>query len=61
MIKQKLASAKAAVVRNERRILLVALATTTTVAVLEQVGIRQHNIFLKDRNLLDEFYSPNEE
>lgn len=60
-LKNKAIATKAAVLRHERKILLSALAVTSTVAVLEQFGIRQHNDFLRTEGLFDKFYSPEED
>lgn len=55
-LKTKATNAVAAVKRNERRILLSALGVVTTIAALEQAGIRQHNDFLSEKGLFEEFY-----
>jgi CHASE2 domain-containing sensor protein len=53
---EKLNSAKNFVVRNKTKILVTALVVTTTVAVIEQTGIRSLNAFLKENNLYDTYY-----
>lgn len=52
--------AVAAVKKHERKILIATSVTSTTVAVLMRTGISQHNAFLKEKGLYDEFYALNE-
>lgn len=47
--------------RNERRILITTTVVSTTAAVLMRTGIAQHNEFLKQHGLYDQFYALNEE
>ncbi|HEY2455579.1 MAG TPA: hypothetical protein VGI71_23790 [Scandinavium sp.] len=61
MLKQKLVSVKTHFESHKTAILATALAVTATVAVAQQAGLRQHNEFLKEKNLLDEFYALDEE
>jgi H2-forming N5,N10-methylenetetrahydromethanopterin dehydrogenase-like enzyme len=60
-IKQKLASAKNKVVENKTQILATVAVVATTVAVLEQIGIRSLNKFLDEKGLSDEYYNMNED
>lgn len=60
-IKQKLVSAKTTVAANRTRILVTALVVTTTVAVIERVGLKQHDDFLREHNLFDAFYTLTDE
>lgn len=48
--------AVAAVRRHERKILIATTVTSTAAAVLMRTGISQHNTFLKEKGLYDEFY-----
>jgi hypothetical protein len=61
IIKQKLASAKDAVVRNKTKILATTAVIATAIAVVERIGINQHNDFLKEHDLYEEFYTTDEE
>jgi hypothetical protein len=49
------------VVANKTKILVTALVVTTTSVVLMRTGIAQHNQFLKDHDLYDEFYALTED
>lgn len=55
-VKKKLVSAKNKVVDNQTKIMAYALVFTTTVAVVQQMGIRSCNKFLEEKGLLDEYY-----
>lgn len=57
----KSARARAYWNRNKTTILASALIVTTTVAVLEQKGIRSLNQFLKDHDLYEDYYAMEEE
>lgn len=52
----------AAVRKHERKILIATTVTSTALAVVMRSGIAQHNAFLKEKGLYEEFYSitPNE-
>lgn len=57
----RVTSVKNFLVRNERRILITTTVVSTTAAVLMRSGIAQHNEFLKEHGLYDQFYAiPNE-
>jgi hypothetical protein len=60
VIKQKLNSAKNIVQQHQTKILGTAVVLTTTVAVLQKRGLNQHNDFLKEKGLHDEFNSTSE-
>ncbi len=60
-MKEKLAALKNYVTARKTKFLVSALAVTTTIAVLMRIGIKQHNEFLKENDLYDEYYNPNEE
>jgi len=47
--------------RNERRILITTTVLSTTAAVMMRSGIAQHNEFLKQHDLYDEFYTLTED
>ena len=47
--------------KHERKILIAATVTSTTAAVLMRTGIAQHNTFLKEKGLYDEFYALTDE
>lgn len=57
-IKQTAIAAKNVVVRNKTRILTVGLVITTSVAALQNAGLKQHDNFLKEKGLYDEYYFP---
>lgn len=56
-----LASVKKFYVRNERKILVTTAVVATTAAVMMRTGIKQHNDFLKEHDLYEEFYALDEE
>lgn len=56
-LKEKLDSTKKFVQQHQTKILATTTAVTTTVVVLQRIGLKQHNDFLKEKNLHDEFYS----
>lgn len=60
-MKNKMTSIKNFVARNQTKILTTALVVTTTIAVVEQIGVREHNQFLKDHDLYEAYYTPEEE
>lgn len=60
-MKNKIASAKNFVKRNERRIMLGTIAVISTVTVLQQSGIKSLNEFLEEKDLYDEYYSNDED
>ncbi len=60
MFKQKLASTKNFVKRNERRIIYPALAVTTAGTALMFRNQKCINEFLTEHNLLDKFYDTGE-
>ena len=41
---------------NKGKILGTALVVATALAVIERIGINQHNDFLREHDLYDEFY-----
>lgn len=47
--------------RNERRILIATTVVSTTAAVVMRTGIAQHNEFLKEHGLYDQFYALTDE
>jgi hypothetical protein len=57
LIKEKLDSTKKFVQQHQTKILATTAAVTTTVAVLQRIGLKQHNDFLKEKGLHEEFYS----
>lgn len=59
--KQKLISAKNKIVEKKTVILGTVAVVATTVAVLEQIGIRSMNKFLKEKGLSDEYYHMDED
>lgn len=60
-IKQKLASAKDAVARNKTKILATTTVVATGAVVLMKIGLTQHDNFLKEKGLYDEFYAMTDE
>lgn len=55
--KKALVSAKNKIAANKTKILGTLAVVATTAAVLQQKGIKQHNEFLKEKDLYDEFYT----
>lgn len=56
--KKALVSAKNKVVKNKTKILAVTTVAATGAVVLLKVGLNQHDAFLKEKGLYDEFYTP---
>lgn len=56
-----LTSVKNLVVKHERKILVTTTVVSTTAAVLMRTGIAQHNAFLKEHGLFEQFYALNED
>jgi hypothetical protein len=42
--------------QHERKILIATTVTSTVIAIAQHSGIKQHNAFLKEKGLFDEFY-----
>ncbi len=55
---EKINSAKNFVKRNQTKILVSALTITTTSAALMKIGLKQHDEFLKEHDLYEAFYQP---
>lgn len=51
----------ASYLKHERKILVGATVISTGTAIVFRTGIAQHNAFLKERGLYDEFYALTEE
>lgn len=49
----------AAVRKHERKILIATTVTSTALAVVMRSGLHQHNAFLKEKGLYEEFYNIN--
>jgi hypothetical protein len=47
--------------KHERKILIATAVTSTTAAVVFRSGIAQHNAFLKEHGLYEQFYELTEE
>lgn len=47
--------------RHERKVLIALTVVSTGAAVTMRTGIAQHNAFLKERGLYEEFYALTEE
>lgn len=56
-----LKKAVASVKKHERKILITTTVISTTAAVLMRSGISQHNAFLKEHGLYDQFYALTDE
>jgi hypothetical protein len=56
-IKNKLASAKDAVARNKTKILATTTVVATGAAVMMRIGLNQHDDFLREKGLYEEFYA----
>lgn len=54
--KKTLISAKKKIADNKTKIMGTALVITTGAAVIMRIGLKQHNDFLKEKGLYDEFY-----
>jgi hypothetical protein len=59
-LKNKLTSAKNTVARNKTKILVATTVVATGAAALMRIGIKQHNEFLKEKGLYEEFYKMDE-
>jgi hypothetical protein len=59
-IKSKAVSAKNKVVENRTKILGTVAVVATTLAVVQQIGIRSLNAFLEEKGLSDEYYHMDE-
>lgn len=59
-VNETVASIKKFWADNKGHILGTALVITTTAVALQRVGLRQHDDFLKERGLYDEFYVTDE-
>ena len=46
--------------RNKGRILGTTAAVLATVVVLQRIGLREHDKFLVEKELFDEYYTPDE-
>jgi len=60
IVKKKLISAKDKVVKNRTKILGTVAVVATTVAVIQNSGIRNLNKFLEEKGLADEYYHMDE-
>lgn len=47
--------------KHERKILIATTVTSTTLAIAMRSGIAQHNAFLKEHGLYEEFYALTED
>jgi hypothetical protein len=47
--------------KHERKILIATTVISTASAVMMRSGLHQHNEFLKERGLFDEFYNVTDE
>jgi len=45
----------------DHKVLLTALATATVCTAINQAALKQHNDFLKEKGLYEEFYTPDAE
>lgn len=60
-IKEKLNSTKNFVEQHKTKILVTTTVVSTTAAVIMRFGLMRHDNFLKEKNLYDEFYTPEDE
>lgn len=60
-MKKRLEAAREFYRRNERRILITTSVVGITGTVLMRIGLKQHNDFLREKGLYEEFYTPEEE
>jgi hypothetical protein len=56
-MKQKLINAKNYYVRNERTILYTSLAVTPLLILGDRAGLNDHNRFLREHELYEEYYT----
>lgn len=54
-------SAKDAVVRNKTKLLVGALAISAAIIAAQRAGLNEHNQFLKEHDLYDEYYALTDE
>ena len=59
-MRTKLTQLKKTVVANQTKIVAVTISTLAVVVVAQRAGLKQHDDFLKEKNLYDEFYTPEE-
>lgn len=59
--KKALVSSKNKIVRNKTKILGTIAVVATTAAVIQRYALNQHDSFLKEKDLYDEFYAMTEE
>lgn len=55
------AALKSAWRKHERKVLIAATVVSTTAAVLMKSGVAQHNAFLKEHGLYEQFYNLTDE
>lgn len=46
---------------QKHKVAIAVVTTATTMAVLNRMALKQHNDFLKEKGLYEEFYTPEEE
>ena len=59
--KKTLVSTKNKIVRNKTKILGTIAVVATTAVAIQRYALNQHDQFLKDKDLYDEFYAMTEE
>jgi hypothetical protein len=59
--KQKLVSVKNKVAANKTKILGTIAVVATTAVAIQRYGLKQHDQFLKEKGLYDEYYTVTEE
>lgn len=59
--KKALVSAKKKIVQNKTKIIGTIAVVATTAAVVQRIGLKQHNDFLKEKGLYDEYWTHEED
>lgn len=59
-IQQKLVSTKNAIVANQNKILKITVVTLAGAVTIQRIGLKQHDEFLKENGLYEEFYADSE-
>lgn len=60
-MKKQIESTKAFLVKHKDRILITTTVLSTAAVVGMKIGLNQHDDFLKEHDLYDAFYNPEEE
>lgn len=58
MLNKQIATAKGFVKKNQTKILITTTVVATSAALLLKAGLNNHDEFLRDHDLYDEYYTP---